>query len=267
MRPSRKVLILSLFLFLLNVPFQTMAWGMLGHRIVGEIADSYLKEKTRREIKAILGNESIAMASNWADFIKSDTSYNYLGNWHYANFMDNLDYQLLKISLDKEAGPNIYNRIRFLSSELKNQNLEISKKQMYLRLLIHFVGDIHQPMHMGRKEDSGGNGIKIFWFNQPSNLHRLWDSDLIESQQLSYTEYTAAINYPNRIDLNLWLNDDLSLWAFESYQISRSLYSTVRADEKLSYRYIYDHLADLNNQLLKGGVRLAGLLNQVFKKY
>ena len=138
---------------------------------------------------------------------------------------------------------------------------------MYLRLLIHFVGDIHQPMHMGRKEDSGGNGIKIFWFNQPSNLHRLWDSDIIESQQLSYTEYTAAINHPGKTDLNKWLNDDLSVWAFESYGISRKLYSKVKADEKLSYRYTYDNLDLLNDQLLKGGVRLAGLLNQVFRKY
>ena len=265
MRSPLKLLILSSFL--LYLPLQSMAWGMLGHRVVGEVADSYLNGKTRREIKAILGNESIAMASNWADFIKSDTSYNYLSNWHYANFMDNLDYQLLRTALDKETGTNIYNRIRFLSSELKNKTLESSKKRMYLRLLIHFVGDIHQPMHMGRKEDSGGNGIKIFWFNQPSNLHRLWDSDIIESQQLSYTEYTAAINYPGKTDLNKWLKDDLSVWAFESYQISRDLYSKVKADEKLSYRYTYDNLDLLNDQLLKGGVRLAGLLNDVFKKY
>lgn len=265
MRLSLKLVIVTSFLFYL--PLQTMAWGMLGHRVVGEIADSYLKGKTRKEIKAILGNESIAMASNWADFIKSDTSYNYLSNWHYANFMDNLDYQSLKTAMEKETGTNIYNRIRFLSSELRNEELEISKKRMYLRLLIHFVGDLHQPFHMGRKEDSGGNGIKIFWFNQPSNLHRLWDSDLIESQQLSYTEYTASINHPDKNELETWLNDDLSVWAFESYKMSRELYSKVKVDEKLSYRYTYDHLDELNQQLLKGGVRLAGLLNQVFKKY
>lgn len=265
MRPSGKVLLLSFFLF--YIPAQSMAWGLLGHRIVGEVADCYIKGKTRKEVKKILGGESIAMASNWADFIKSDSTFNYLSNWHYANFMDNMDYQTLKLALDKETGTNIYNRINFLSSELKNKNLEAGKKQMYLRLLIHFVGDIHQPMHMGKKEDSGGNGIKIFWFNEPSNLHRLWDSDLIESQQLSYTEYTAAINHPNKNEIKALLHDDLSVWAFESYQISRKLYATVKPDQKLSYRYNFDHLSTLNSQLLKGGVRLAGLLDNIFAKY
>jgi hypothetical protein len=262
MRPALKLLTLSFFLVYL--PVQSMAWGMLGHRIVGEVADCYLKGKTRKEVKKILGNESLAMASNWADFVKSDSTFKYLDNWHYANFMDNLDYQLLKAALEKEAGANIYNRIRFLSAELKNRNLDQAKKQMYLRLLIHLVGDIHQPMHMGRQDDLGGNRIKLFWFNEPTNLHRLWDSDLVESQQLSYTEYAAAVNYPTRTELKTWLYDDLNVWAFESYEISRQLYSSVKPEQKLSYRYNFDHLATLNRQLMKGGVRLAGLLNQIY---
>ena len=262
MRPAIKLFTLSFFLIYL--PVQTMAWGMLGHRIVGEIADCYLKGKTRREVKKILGNESLAMASNWADFVKSDSTFKYLDNWHYANFMDNLDSQLLKTAMEKETGTNIYNRIRFLSAELKNRDLDPAKKQMYLRLLIHLVGDIHQPMHMGRQDDLGGNRIKLFWFNQPTNLHRLWDSDMIESMQLSYTEYAAAVNYPNRTELKTWLNDDLNAWAFESYELSRILYSSVKPEQKLSYRYNFDHIATLDRQLMKGGIRLAGLLNQVF---
>src|SRR5688572_5498892 len=182
-------------LLLLSIPAKSMAWGMLGHRIVGQIADSYISGKTRKEVKKILGNESLAMASNWADFIKSDSTFNYLGNWHYANFMDNLDYETLKQQMEKETGTNIYNRIRFVTTELKNKNTSAEKKKMYLRLLIHFVGDLHQPMHMGRKADSGGNGIKLSWFYQPTNLHRVWDEQLIEYQQLSYTEYADAINF------------------------------------------------------------------------
>jgi len=264
MRSSFKLVLLSFIL--LYIPVQSMAWGMLGHRIVGEIADSYISAKTRREVKKILGNESLAMASNWGDFIKSDSTYNYLNNWHYANFLDNLDYQMLKEAMEKETGPNIYNRIQFLAAELKKESTEPQKKIMYLRLLIHFVGDLHQPMHMGRQADSGGNGIKVSWFYQPSNLHRVWDSDLIEYQQLSYTEYANAINFANANQVRALQKDDLSVWAFESYQISRQLYATVKPDEKLSYRYNFDHIDTLNQQLLKGGVRLAGLLNDVFAK-
>jgi hypothetical protein len=265
MRPSFKLILLSFFL--IYIPLQSMAWGMLGHRIVGEIADSYISAKTRKEVRKILGNESLAMASNWADFIKSDSTYNYLGNWHYANFLDNMDYQALKEAMEKETGTNIYNRILFLTAELKNENLEPQKKKMYLRLLIHFVGDLHQPMHMGRKADSGGNGIKLSWFYQPTNLHRVWDEQLIEYQQLSYTEYTRAINFTDPKQVKDLQNDDLTVWAYESYKISRQLYSTVKPEEKLSYRYNFDHIDTLNQQLLKGGVRLAGLLNQVFAGY
>lgn len=265
MQSPFKLVFLSFFL--LYIPVQSMAWGMQGHRIVGEIADCYISCKTRREVKKILGNESIAMASNWADFIKSDSSYNYLSNWHYANFMDNMDYQMLKTALEKETGTNIYNRIQFLSSELKKEDLEAGKKQMYLRLLIHFVGDLHQPMHMGRKEDAGGNGIKLSWFNQPTNLHRLWDEQLIENQQLSYTEYAKAINFTTKTQRKAWQQDPLSKWAFESYEISRELYTEVKPEEKLSYRYNFDHISTVNQQLLKGGVRLAGLLNEVFARY
>ncbi|MEO8793817.1 MAG: S1/P1 nuclease [Daejeonella sp.] len=257
----KNLVLISLFIY---APVQSMAWGMTGHRVVGEIASCYLTKHTKNEISSILGTESMAMASNWADFIKSDPSYNYLGSWHYANFRDQLAYQTLKAEMEQDTTLNIYNRIRFMSSELKSKNLDHQKKQMYLRLLIHFVGDIHQPMHMGKKEDSGGNGIKVFWFNQPSNLHRVWDEQLIEYQQLSYTEYARVLNHPTKQQVKDWQNDDLSIWANESYQASRKIYNEVKPDEKLSYRYNFDNISLLNDRLLKGGVRLAGLLNQIF---
>src|SRR6187455_194617 len=78
----KKIVILAACIYL---PFQTMAWGVLGHRIVGQIADSYLTKKARKAIGTILGNESVAMSSNWMDFIKSDPAYKYLYNWHFAN--------------------------------------------------------------------------------------------------------------------------------------------------------------------------------------
>ena len=81
---------LIVFAVLFSVPFYSLAWGVLGHRIVGEIADSYLNPKARAELKKILGNESIAMASNWGDFVKSDSTYDYLYNWHFINLKEGL---------------------------------------------------------------------------------------------------------------------------------------------------------------------------------
>ena len=136
---------------------------------------------------------------------------------------------------------------------------------MYLRLLVHIVGDVHQPMHTGRPEDLGGNKIKLSWFNQPTNLHAIWDDKIIESQQLSYTEYAKAINFATPAQVAAWQKEPISAWLYQSHTIAEKLYTEVAPDDKLSYRYTYDHLGIINNQLLEGGVHLAGIINQIFQ--
>ena len=126
MRTITKALFLAALFFYL--PVSSMAWGMLGHRIVGEIADSYLTPKARMEIQKILGNESIAMASTWADFIKSDTTYKYLTPWHYAEFPRGLSYDQLKGELTKDTDVDAYTKLNFIIAELKKKNLAQDKK-------------------------------------------------------------------------------------------------------------------------------------------
>ena len=127
------------------LPVYAFCWGVQGHRIVGEIAESYLTTKTRAEIKKILGDTTIAIASNWGDFIKSDSNYDYLDPWHYINLDSGLTRRQVQAYLDSDTATDIYTKTKFLIKELKNKQLPISKKKMYLRLLIHLVGDIHQP--------------------------------------------------------------------------------------------------------------------------
>jgi hypothetical protein len=242
-----------------------MAWGMLGHRIVAQIADSYLNQKARAEIKKILGNESMAMASNWADFIKSDTSYRYLSPWHYADFPGGLSYEQMKEELKKDTTTDAYTKLNFLVRELKKKNLSMDRKKMYLRLLIHIVGDLHQPLHVSPEGTQGGNDVKLTWFGSSSNLHRVWDEQLIGYQELSYTEYATAINHTTAAQRKIWQKQPVSRWLYDSYVIAEKLHEELSAaNPKLSYRYNYDHIDTLNDQLLKGGVHLAGLLNQIF---
>jgi len=258
----RRTILIGLFFYL---PFQSMAWGLLGHRIVGKIADSYLTPKARNAVQQILGTESIAMASNWPDFIKSDPAYNYLSPWHYINVPDGLSYPEFQYYLKNDTTADAYTKLNFIIKQLKNKVLPKDKKLLYLRLLIHIVGDVHQPMHVSRKADEGGNLIKVLWFNQRTNLHSVWDDKLIDYQQLSYTEYAKAINHTTLAQRRKWQQEPISEWMYESYTISQKLYSEISVpDQKLSYRYNFDHIATLNEQLLKGGVRLAGLLNQIF---
>jgi hypothetical protein len=259
---QRSVFFGLLFFYL---PCKSFAWGILGHRIVGEIANSYLTSRASKEIKKILGNESMAIASNWADLIKSDTTYKYLNEWHYADVDKGLGAEQMYTALQKDTATDAYTRLNFLVTQLKNKNLPQSEKLLYLRLLIHIVGDIHQPFHVSANGDRGGNDIKVSWFGQPSNIHRVWDEQMIEGQELSYTEYVKAINFTTPQQRNEWQKLPLTNWFYESYKISEDLHTELKTPEpKLSYQYSYLHINTVNEQLLKGGVRLAGLLNEIF---
>jgi len=259
-----KKIILSGLLFCFSL--SSMAWwGTTGHRVVGEIAQKYLSSKASMAITSILGTESLGMASNWADFIKSDSNYNYLSAWHYINIKGGLTYNEFNSMLQNDTAVDAYTKLKFLIHELKNKQLAHDKKIFYLRLLIHFIGDIHEPMHVSREEDQGGNKIKVTWFNEATNLHSVWDDKLLEFQKLSYTEYANAINHTNSMQRNAWQKQSMAEWFYESYQIAGHLYEEIKQpDQKLSYKYNFDHLNTLNQQLLKAGVRLAGLLNQIF---
>ena len=255
---------LSIIILIAFLPFQSMAWGLLGHRIVGEIADSYLSKKAKKEIYKILGTESIAMSSNWADFIKSDPAYGYLYNWHFINFNSGLSQQQFQSYLDTDTATDAYTKINFMVAELKKKDLPQDKKLLYLRMLIHIVGDIHQPLHIGRLEDRGGNNIKVLWFRDSANLHQVWDDKLIGLQQLSYTEYATAINHTTKMQLTELQNEPLGSWLFQSYQLAQKIYGDIKTpNQTLDYKYNYNYLGILNEQLLKGGVHLAGLLNKI----
>lgn len=247
-----------------SIPAFSFAWGVLGHRVIGGIADLHLDPKTRSALKKILGNESLAMASNWADFIKSDRSFDYLGPWHYINMPDGVSRQEFDQLLTRDTGVNLHNKLRYIVSALKKGELDQEKKKFYLKLLIHLVGDAHQPMHTGRPEDRGGNGIKVYWFNEPTNLHRVWDEHLVEFQQLSFTEHIAAINFASEQQKKQWQRQPIGEWLYESYELAGKIYDGVKPEDKLNYAYNYRFVENMNQQLLKGGIRLAGLLNEIF---
>jgi hypothetical protein len=258
---------LKKLLFVLAViylPLQSMAWGTQGHRICGQIASTYLTPKARKAIEAILGNESIAMASNWADFIKSDPDYSYLSSWHYIDFDKVYTYPEMVGYLNQDNNVDAYTKLQFLIGELKRNNLTKENKLLYLRMLIHIVEDVHQPMHAAHADDKGGNDIKVNWFSTPTNLHSVWDSQLIDFQQLSYTEYAAAINHTTLVQRLEWQKDPISKWIFESNQIAEKLYAETKNGDTLNYKYNFNHIEQLNQRLLMAGVRLAGVLNAIF---
>ncbi|HVW13467.1 MAG TPA: S1/P1 nuclease [Mucilaginibacter sp.] len=256
---------LILGLAILYAPLSSFAWGTEGHRIAGFIAESYLTPKARAAVKAILGDTSIAIASNWADFIKSDSQYSYLSSWHYIDMDKAYTYPELVEHLKQDTTTDAYTKLNFLIAELKKKDLAQNKKLLYLRMLIHIVEDVHQPMHVGHTADRGGNDIKVTWMGNPGNLHSVWDSGLIDFQQLGYTEYAMTINFTTAAQRAQWQKAPISQWLFESNEIADKLYDEVKSGDTLNaFRYNYNHITIVNRQLLKAGVRLAGILNEIF---
>ena len=246
-------------------PSLTMAWGTNGHRISGQVAENHLTPKARAAIHAILGNESIAMASNWADYIKSDPAYSYLYNWHFVDLDRTYSYPELVEFLNHDTGVDAFTKLNFLIAELKKKTTSKENKLLYLRMLIHIAEDVHQPFHTGHTADKGGNDIKLTWFSKPTNLHSIWDSELIDFQQLSYTEYTTAIDHSTATERAVWQKAPITQWLFESNQLAEKAYAEVKNGDTVSgYKYNFNHIDELNKRLLMGGIRLAGILNQIF---
>ena len=242
------------------------SWGVTGHRTVAEIAQQHLTKRARKELQKLTGKETLAWWSNWPDFIKSDSTWNHASPWHYVDLPGHMEKQKFIEDLKKLPGKNLYTQILAMVAELKNSSLPAEQRRVALYFLIHLVGDLHQPLHVGRDEDAGGNKIVVYWFDKKTNLHTLWDSMLIEFQQYSYTEYARLLNIREPEQVKRWQSSSLEEWFYESHVVSDSIYDASPNEAKLGYRYNFQFQKILDEQLLKGGVRLAELINQAFAK-
>lgn len=253
-------------LFLLSCA-PASAWGPTGHRVVAEIASFHLTPKARQAIQSIIGRETLAMISNWPDFIKSDTTgaYDHTSTWHYVDFPGHISRAEFGRLMKAAKGQHLYGQTLAMIRELKNPATTAAKKRFALSFLVHLIGDMHMPLHVGRDEDMGGNKISVSWFEQPTNLHRVWDEHLIDFQQYSYTEYADVLNrVVTKTQLKSLQNGEIMDWMYESHVLSDKIYDYTKEGDKLSYRYNYVFAEDLNKQLLKGGLRLARVLNELF---
>lgn len=236
-------------------------WGKTGHRTTGKIAEKYLSREAKRKIAKLLDGQSLAFVSTFGDDIKSDPQYDKYNPWHYVNLpKGETEYELEKAA----EGGDLVQAIKNSIEVLKDEDASKEKKAFYLKLLVHFMGDLHQPLHTGRGEDRGGNDIKLEWFGDDTNLHRVWDSEMIESFDMSYTELARNAPELSEEEVEEIAEGDVLDWMYESKQLSERVYESVEEGEKLYYRYSYDWFPTVHKQLQKGGIRLAEVLNEVF---
>jgi len=242
------------------------AWGLTGHRVVAQIAEQHINNKTRKEISKIIGPQKLAYWANWPDFIKSDDSWKHADSYHYVNIPGNLNREQFNTALEATSEENMYKKGLFLINELKNnKSLTKEQKQHDLYFLIHILGDAHQPLHVGRPDDLGGNRIKVEWFRDKVNIHTVWDSKLVDYENYSYTEYSNLLDIKTKEEVKELQKGTYADWIYESYTIANNIYGNVKMDDKLGYRYHFDNKYIVESQLLKGGLHLATVLNDIFK--
>lgn len=248
--------------------FISISWGRLGHRTVGLIAAKHLTPKAQNAINDLLGGANLADIANWADEVRgNDPAYKSTGAWHYINLPIGLTKAQFEDQVRGMQQDNVYKEVVRIEQELTQPDLVKEQKVIDLKFLVHFIGDLHQPMHVSRAEDEGGNKIQVNYNDQGTNLHSLWDTRLLEHEGLTDDGLAAKIDLATPMQIKAWQSDPLIDWLWESYQISSTLYQEVDAmsNRTITDVYYQNHIGIAENRLEKAGIRLAGVLNQIFE--
>ena len=257
-----------LLAFLLGIPIPAYAWGPEGHEVIARIAADNLSPAAHLRISQLVGGDAPALMvldSNWADEIRADRPGT--TNWHFVNI---------------EIGSKGYNSRRDCARDdcvvaqinrditvLRDPKAPHAAKIEALRFLIHFVGDLHQPLHAADRRDKGGNNLIVFMKNRRTNLHRVWDEDLVEA--LGSDPGAVA----GSIEAGLSPQDKAKMaagtpadWANESFNVAaKEIYARIPSSGpvRLPRDYARRENAAVRLQLARAGIRLATLLNGIYR--
>lgn len=245
----KRILLLAFVVVSTNFAF---GWGQNGHQIVGKLADQYLTPEARKQIQAILGDETMGQAGLWMDDYQVNTDYKKQVNWHY-------------VYKDKEFADDAVAKLTEFTEVLKNSEAPKEEKLLALRCIIHITGDIHLPIHTGYYKDKGGHKPNLKWegSDEKTNLHKVWDTDML------YMYNTDVDAYVNELQAKVtaeekktWATDDFNQWVTESQELLGQAYDF--EGRTIPTSYYEENIVVVNERLAMASVRLANLLNGIF---
>lgn len=247
-----------------GVASPAFGWGQTGHRVTGAIAQQYLSPLSQAAMMELLPNSSLAQASTHADEMRSDPSEFWqktAGPWHYVSVPEGKTY--VEVGAPDEG--DAVTALEQFTNTLKDPSATTDEKRLALQFIVHIIGDLHQPLHAGNGTDRGGNDVKVRFFWQDSNLHRVWDSQMLEQRGLSYTEWTAQLTRSiTPQDIRNWASTDVLEWIKESTEIRDTIYPDNA--NNMSYDYLYSNLPTAQKRIQMAGIRIAMYLNKVFEE-
>ena len=269
---KRNLLILICALCACAYSLPVFSWGQEGHRVIAKVAYDHLTKKAKQHVDDVLGKRGMIYWANWPDEIKSDTIYpqSIKDGWHYQDFDGGLSDSIVLDALVHypAEGGNLFRALDSLTNELvAGQKAKEKSKVHTLRFVVHLTADRYCPMHTAHMDDKGGNAVKMGWFskNNNTNLHTVWDTKLIESQGYSYTEFAQMLEdkYGARKQAIEQMSDEELL--LHNYHFTEAIYAYQATWDGNTYHYIYHWREPLEEQLYMAGIRLAQLLNTIYK--
>jgi hypothetical protein len=243
--------------FVLAAADVSLAWGPTGHRATGRVAERHLTPQAARAVAELLAPETLAYVATWSDDIRPEPAWAKGDPWHWVTVPDGQTYE----TTSKNPGGDVVEAIARFQKTLADRSAPRPERAQALKWLAHLIGDLHQPLHVGRGDDRGGNETVVLWFGEPTNLHSVWDSKIIESSELSFSELADLVDHATPEQVRDWQRGGVLDWAVESQRLREQVYTL--GDRRLSYKYIHDQWPTVRLRLLQGGIRLAGEINRL----
>jgi hypothetical protein len=264
----------AIFVFLSLISARALAWGPEGHRIVADIAETQLSPIARREVKKLLGNDDLAAIAVWADEIRGERPETY--GWHFVDIpMDASGFSEQRDCFrPDEKHPDtlqdhhncVVDRINIFQRVLADNSAPRQDRIEALKFLVHFVGDVHQPMH-AIGEARGGNDVHVSEFGStqcgrsPCNLHLAWDTGLIKHAGISEERYVARLNelIASR-KLTVQAAGTPAEWVNESFLLAKKIW--LNEGGAVDETYFENDIGIVNRRLALAGIRLAREINE-----
>ena len=265
---SRKMNRLALVALLWSVPSFASVWGVEGHAVVAELADMHLTTVAKARVAQLLPpGESLASISSWADEVCHKLPAT--APWHFVDIPGNQQYLASRdypVTPSSPQGSCVIGAIRHFQQVLADPQ-QAAQHAEALKWLVHFVGDIHQPLHCDDHNDRGGNQVTVKFFKQTTNLHAVWDTGIIGKTGLTEIDYARQLNARLRpADIPGVEAGTLENWASESHVLAdQHSYQGVTANGRLAGTYFDANEPIVDQQLTRGGIRLAKILNDLLK--
>lgn len=252
-----------------------LGWGNVGHRASGIIADAHLTPQAKMAVGQLLNQQTLADVANWADTIKSGGSYEATHTYHYEKIQDGFNYlkNLKAMPNDQRALGGVVQAIMLCQDILRSPAAPKNDKIDALKFLVHFIGDIHQPLHTGRPQDNGGTKVQVNWFGTKMSLHAVWDYGMIETghadivrpgmsleqASLAYAQYLVKAARSARV---VYQQSGLETWLNESIKLRAQTYDQIYNQDQKRYQAL--NLRYLDSRVLFAGMRIADTVNQIF---